>query len=118
MRLDATLTGVLGLGIAAMGDPLARLTGLTAAQAYIVGAAFVLTGLVVYSLAATPDLRRIGTVMAIVNGVSAVAFTVVVEAGVLPLTTFGVIAVLAAGLYTAAFAVLQYFGVRRLEARA
>ncbi len=30
LRLDATLTGLLGLGIAAMADPMARLTGLTA----------------------------------------------------------------------------------------
>ena len=51
LRLDATLTGFLGLGIAVMADPMARLTGLTAVQEYIVGAAFVLYGLGVYALA-------------------------------------------------------------------
>ncbi len=45
LRLDATLTGFLGLGIAVMADPMARLTGLTPVQEYIVGAAFVLYGL-------------------------------------------------------------------------
>ena len=114
MRLDATLTGVLGLGIAAMADPLARLTGLTAAQGYIAGAAFVLCGLVVYALAATPDLRRVGTAMAVFNGVGTAGLLAVAAAGVLPLTTFGVMTALAAGLYTATFAVLQYLGVRRL----
>lgn len=114
MRLDATLTGVLGLGIAAMADPLARLTGLTAVQAYVAGAAFVLCGLVVYALAATPDLRRVGVTMAMFNAVGTVAIVAIAQAGVLPLTTFGVITALAAGLYTATFAVLQYLGVRRL----
>jgi hypothetical protein len=114
MRVDATLTGVLGLGIAAMADPLGRLTGLTSAQCYLAGAAFVLCGLVVYALAAAPDLRRVGTGMALFNGVGTVGFLAVAETDVLPLTTFGVITVLAAALYTATFAVLQYLGVRRL----
>jgi hypothetical protein len=114
MRLDATLTGVLGLAIAAMADPLARLTGLTAAQGYIAGAAFVLCGLVVYALAASPDLRRVGAAMAVFNGVGTVGLLTIAGVGVLPLTTFGVITVLATGLYTATFVVLQYLGVRRL----
>lgn len=114
MRVDATLTGVLGLAIAAMADPLGRLTGLTSAQGYIAGAAFVLCGLVVYALAASPDLRRVGTGLVAFNIAGTVGFVAVAEAGVLPLTTFGSFGVLAAGLYTAIFAVLQYFGVRRL----
>ncbi|ULN42765.1 hypothetical protein MI149_06610 [Mycolicibacterium crocinum] len=114
MRVDATLTGVLGLAIAVMADPLGRLTGLTAAQGYIAGAAFVLCGLVVYSLAASPDLRRVGTGLVVFNTASTVGFIAVAEAGVLPLTTVGSIAALAGALYTATFAVLQYLGVRRL----
>lgn len=114
MRLDATLTGLLGLGIAALADPLSSLTGLTAAQGYIAGAAFVLCGLVVYALAATPDLRRVGAAMAVSNGLGTVGLVAVAAAGVLPLTTFGVISALTAALYTATFAVLQYLGVRRL----
>ncbi|NTY58298.1 hypothetical protein FEG63_01865 [Mycolicibacterium sphagni] len=114
MRLDATLTGVLGLAIAAMADPLARATGLTAAQSYIAGAAFVLCGLVVYALAATPDLRRVGAAMAMFNGVGTAGLLAIAAVGVLPLTTFGVITLVAVSLYTATFAVLQYLGVRRL----
>ncbi|AKK26369.1 membrane protein [Mycobacterium sp. EPa45] len=114
MRVDATGTGVLGLAIAAMADPLGRLTGLTAAQGYIAGAAFVLCGLVVYALAAAPDLRRVGTGLVVFNSVGTVGFVVLAEAGVLPLTTFGSLTALAGALYTATFAVLQYLGVRRL----
>ena len=112
MRLDATLTGIIGLGIAAMADPLARLTGLTAAQGYLVGAAFVLCGLVVYALAASPDLHRVGTGMALFNGAGTLGFVAAAET--LPLTAFGEFTALVAGLYTATFAVLQYLGVRRL----
>ena len=110
MRLDATLTGIVGLGIAAMADPLTRLTGLTAAQGYIAGAAFVLCGLVVYGLAASPDLHRVGTGMAVFNAAGTLCVLAVAVAGVLPL-----IVAVAAGLYTATFAVLQYLGIRRLK---
>jgi hypothetical protein len=116
MRIDATLTGVLGLAIAATADPLGRLTGLTAAQGYIAGAAFVLCGLVVYALAASPDLRRVGAGLVAFNVAGTVGFIALAETAVLPLTTFGTITTLAGGLYTATFAVLQYLGIRRLEA--
>ena len=43
-----------------MADPMARLTGLTALQEYVVGAEFVLYGLGVYALAALPDIRLVG----------------------------------------------------------
>ncbi|WP_370509449.1 hypothetical protein [Mycobacterium sp. SA01] len=118
MRVDATLTGVLGLAFAAMADPLGRLTGLTSAQGYIAGAAFVLCGLVVYALAAAPDLRRVGAGLVAFNVAGTVGFIALAETAVLPLTMFGSITALTGGLYTATFAVLQYFGVRRLEAHA
>ncbi len=81
LRLDATLTGLLGLGIAAMADPMARLTGLTAVQGYIVGAAFVLYGLGVYALAALPDVRRLGIALAVFNTVGTVGFIAVATIG-------------------------------------
>lgn len=114
LRLDATLTGMLGLGIAAMADPMARLTGLTAVQGYIVGAAFVLYGLGLYALAAAPDVRRLGIALAAFNTVGTAGFIAVAAAGVLPLTGAGVAVTLACSAYTAVFAVLQYLGVRRL----
>ena len=113
MRLDATLTGVLGLGIAAMADRLAPLTGLTAAQGYIAGSAFVLCGLVVYALAATPDLRRAGTALVVLNAVGTVGLVAVAAARVLPLTTFGVATARPRALHRH-LRLLQYLGVRRL----
>ncbi len=114
MRLDATLTGLGGLGVAAFANTLASLTGLTPTQMYIVGAAFVLYGMVVYSLAALPKLRAAGGWVIVANVVCTVASVVVAATDIAPLTAAGVVVTLATGVYTAAFAVLQYLGVRRL----
>ncbi|HTM84722.1 MAG TPA: hypothetical protein VL179_07430 [Mycobacterium sp.] len=114
MRADATLTGLLGLVVAAAANPVASLSGLTPTTEFIMGAAFVLYGLAVFSLAALPNLRRVGIGVIIANIVCTVAAVVVVEAGALPLTGIGVAAMLATGVYTAFFAVLQYLGLRRL----
>ena len=95
LRLDATLTGFLGLGVAVMADPMARLTGLTAVQGYIVGAAFVLYGLGVYALASLPDIRRVGIALAVFNTIGTAGFIAIATAGVLALTAFGVAVALA-----------------------
>ena len=116
MRLDATVTGFAGLLIAVAADPLSSLTGLSSIAEYGVGAFFVLCGLVVYVLAAVPDLRRVGTGVAIANAVFTVAAVVVVAADALPLTATGIAATLASGVYTALIAYLEYLGVRRLPA--
>ncbi|BBY41311.1 hypothetical protein MMAN_54450 [Mycobacterium mantenii] len=78
------------------------------------GVVFVLAGLLVFSLGALPDLRRVGIGVVVVN----VAFTLasIVAAEALPLTVTGVALTLASGAYTAAFAALQYLGLRRLAA--
>mgnify|MGYP000927200556 CR=1 FL=1 len=114
LRLDATLTGILGLGVAFTADPMSRLTGLTPVQEYGIGAAFVLYGLAVYALAALPDIRRLGVALAVFNTVGTAGFIAIALADVLPLTTAGVAVALACSAYTAVFAVLQYLGVRRL----
>ncbi|HET9889398.1 MAG TPA: hypothetical protein VFQ42_02745 [Mycobacterium sp.] len=114
VRADATLTGLFGLTIAFLADPISSLTGLTSFQEYGVGVLFVLAGLLVFSLGALPDLRRLGNSVLVVN----IAFTLVaiVAAAALPLTATGVAFTLFTGAYTAAFAGLQYLGLRRLEA--
>jgi hypothetical protein len=116
MRLDATLTGFLGLMIAAAADPLSSLTGLSSIAEYGIGAFFVLYGLVVFALAAALDLRRAGIGVVIANAVLAVAAVVVAAADALPLTQTGIAATLASGVYTALIGYLQYLGVRRLRA--
>jgi hypothetical protein len=114
MRADATLTGLCGLAVAFASDPLASLTGLTSFQEYSLGAIFVLGGLLVFSLAAMPNLRRAGICVIVAN--VALTLAALVAAGVLPLTAAGVTATLAGGVYTAGFAALQYLGMRRLPA--
>ncbi|WP_102145757.1 hypothetical protein [Mycobacterium hubeiense] len=114
LRADATLTGLFGLGVAAAAGSVSTLTGLTAAQAFALGAALVVYGLVVYSLAALPSLRAVGIGVAIANVVCTLACVVVVAAGTPSLTQAGVIVTLAMAVYTGFFAWLQYLGVRRL----
>jgi FtsH-binding integral membrane protein len=116
MRLDATLSGLVGLFIALMADPLSALTGLSSVAEFSGGALLVLGGLAVYGLAAAPDLRRVGVGLIAGNVVLAVAALVVVAVGALPLTEAGVAATLATGGYFALMGYLQYLGVRRLPA--
>jgi hypothetical protein len=116
MRLDATLTGAVGLFIALMADPLASLTGLSSVAEFSGGALLVLAGLTVYALAAASDLRRVGVGLIGGNIVLTVATLVVVAVGALPLTETGVAATLAIGGYFALMGYLQYLGVRRLPA--
>jgi hypothetical protein len=116
MRLDATLTGFVGLMIAVAADPLSSLTGLSSIAEYGIGAFFVLYGLAVFALAAALDLRRAGIGVVIANAVLAVAAVVVAAADALPLTQTGIAATLASGVSTALIGYLQYLGVRRLRA--
>lgn len=116
MRADATLTGLAGLAVAVAADPISSLTGLSSVQEYALGAFFVLYGLVVFSVAALPNLRRAGISVAIANIVYTLAAVAVVAANALPLTATGIAATLATGVYTAFFGYLQYLGVRRLSA--
>ena len=116
MRLDATLSGLVGLFIALMADSLSALTGLSSVAEFSGGALLVLGGLAVYGLAAAPDLRRVGVGLIVGNVVLTVAALVVVAVGALPLTEAGVAATLATGGYFALMGYLQYLGVRRLPA--
>jgi len=115
MRLDATLSGAIGLLIALTADSLSSLTGLSSAAEFSAGALLALGGLAVFGLAALPDLRRAGIAIIGGNIVLTVAL-VVVAVSALALTETGVAATLAAGGYTALMGYLQYLGVRRLPA--
>jgi FtsH-binding integral membrane protein len=116
MRLDATLSGLVGLLIALLADSLSALTGLSSVTEFSGGALLVLGGLAVYGLAAAPDLRRVGVGLIVGNVVLAVAVLAVLAVGALPLTAAGVAATLATGGYFALMGYLQYLGVRRLPA--
>ncbi|MCV7153514.1 hypothetical protein [Mycolicibacterium pyrenivorans] len=114
VRADATVCAGLGLFVAMAADPLARLSGLSATAEWIAGAALVGYGALLYLCARVADVRRIGVGVLIGNIVFAAVVTVVLVAGWLPLTGFGVGATVTFTAVTVGFAYLQYLGVRRL----
>lgn len=116
LRADATLCAGLGLVVAMAADPLARLSGLTATAEWVIGAVLVVYGTLLYCAARLRDIRRVGLGVVAGNAAFVVAVVVVLAAGWLPLTPFGVAATVAFTAVTAGFACLQYLGVRRTPA--
>ena len=114
LRADATLCGALGLFVAMAADPLSRLSGLSATSEWIGGAALVGYGVALYLAAGVPNVRRVGVAVLAGNVAFAGLVTVVLIAGWLPLTAFGVVSTIAFTVSTLAFAYAQYLGVRRL----
>ena len=103
LRADATLCGALGLLIAMTADPLSRLSGLSATSEWIAGAALVGYGVALYTAARVPDVRRVGVGVLAGNIAFAVLVAVVLVAGWLPLTAFGVASTIAFTVVTVAF---------------
>ncbi|MCZ0730817.1 hypothetical protein [Mycolicibacterium iranicum] len=116
LRADATLCAGLGLVVAMAADPLARLSGLTATAEWVTGAVLVVYGTLLYCAARLSDIRRVGVGVLAGNAAFVVAVVVVLAAGWLPLTPFGVASTVAFTAVTAGFACLQYLGVRRTPA--
>lgn len=116
LRADATLCGALGLLVVMASDPLSRLAGLSATAEWFGGVALVGYGLLLFVLAGLHDVRRVGVGVLAGNIAFAVLVAVVLSAGWLPLTEFGVAATIAFTVVTVAFAYAQYLGVRRLGA--
>jgi hypothetical protein len=114
LRADATLCAGLGLLVAMTADALSRISGLTPTSEWIAGAALVGYGVALYVAAGLHDVRRVGIGVLAGNIAFAVAVVVVLAAGWLPLTEFGVAATIAFTAVTLAFAYAQYLGVRRL----
>lgn len=114
LRADATLCAALGLFVAMAADPLSRLSGLSATSEWISGAALVVYGVALYAAAGLSDVRRVGVGVLAGNLAFAVLVTVVLVAGLLPLTALGVLSTIAFTVVTLAFAYAQYLGVRRL----
>jgi hypothetical protein len=115
LRLDAVVSGVLGVVGAALAPQVAALSGTTAAFEYAMSAFFVVYGLTVFGLSTLPSVRRTGRACVIGNLVYTVAAIAVVLAGVWPLTTAGIVLTLASGVFTLVMADLQYVGLRRIR---
>lgn len=116
LRADATLCAGLGLVVAMAADPLARLSGLTATAEWVTGAVLVVYGTLLYCAARLSDIRRVGVGVLAGNAAFVVAVVVVLAAGWLPLTPFGVASTVAFTAVTVGLACLQYLGVRRTPA--
>ncbi|MBB3605629.1 hypothetical protein FHT40_005316 [Mycolicibacterium sp. BK556] len=113
MRADAVLSGLAGIGLIAAAGPLSGFTGIPRAAEYVVGAGFVVYGIVVFLAAGRARVRTAGVATVIANLVFTVLAVLVVLA--VDLTTAGVVVTLAGGVYTLVFADLQYLGVRRIK---
>ena len=116
IRLDAVLTGLVGVVGVALAHRIAELSGTTPAIEYSVGAFFIAYFVGVYGLSLRKHVRTTGVALVIGNIVFTVATVAIVLAGVWPLTTMGIVLTLASGVYTLVMADLQYLGLRRLRA--
>jgi hypothetical protein len=116
MRLDAAISGLVGLAGIPLAGWLAELSGTTKAFEYAMAAFLIGYGVVVYWLATLPSVRRAGLAVIAANVAYTVAAVVLVLADVFPLTATGVVLNLGAGIYTLLFAELQYQGWRRARA--
>lgn len=114
MRADAILTGLAGIAALPLAGWLADISGTTTTFEYGMAAFFIAYGLAVLGLAALPSVRKAGMAVIVANVLYTVAAVVLVVSNVFPLTTIGVVLTLATGVYTLAFAELQYQGWRRI----
>jgi hypothetical protein len=115
LRLDATCSGVMGIAGIALAGWIAEMSGTTTAFEYGIGAFFIAFSLGVFVFAARPSVKLTGIVIAAGNVFYTVLTVVFVLVDIFPLTTFGVVATLATGVYTLVMAELQYQGVRRIN---
>ncbi|EKF22610.1 putative membrane protein [Mycolicibacterium hassiacum DSM 44199] len=114
LRVDATVCAGVGLIVAMAADPLSGLSGLTATQEWVAGAALVGYGTLLHTLAGRSEVRRVGVGVLVGNLAFVAATAAALATDLLPLTGFGVAAALAFDAVTALIAVVQYLGVRRL----
>ena len=116
LRLDAVISGLMGIAGVAIAPRIAEMSGTTTAFEYSTGALFIAYGVVVYHLSRKEHVRRLGIVVVVGNVVYAAAAAAVVLADLWPLTTTGIVLTLASGVYTLIMADLQYLGLRRMRA--
>jgi hypothetical protein len=116
MRADAVLTGVMGVVGLPLAGWLAHTSGTTKSFETAMSAFFIAYGVVVFGLSMLGSVKTPGMVVVIGNVLYTVGAIALVVAGPFALTTLGVVFILASGVYTLAFAELQYQGWRRIRA--
>ncbi len=116
MRADAVLTGLMGLIGVPLAGWLAHVSGTTVGFEKAMAAFFIAYGVVVFGLSTLRSVKVPGMVVIVGNVLFTVGAVALVVAGTFPLTTLGIVFTLASGVYTLAFAELQYVGWRRANA--
>ena len=116
MRADAVLTGLIGVVGVPLAGWLAHAAGTTVAFERAMAAFYIAYGVVVLALSTLESVKVPGMAVIIANVAYTAGAVALVLAGVFPLTTLGVVLILASGIYTLAFAELQYVGWRRANA--
>jgi hypothetical protein len=116
LRLDAVISGLMGVVGVALAPWIAELSGTTPAFEYTLSALFIVYGVAVVALSRRPSVRQTGVACAIGNLVYTAAAVIMVLADVFPLTTTGIVATLGSGVFTLVMADLQYLGLRRIRA--
>jgi hypothetical protein len=116
LRLDAVISGLMGVVGVVLAPRIAELSGTTPAFEYTLSALFIAYGVAVVALSRRPSVRQTGIAVVVGNLVYTAASVIMVLAGVFPLTTTGVVATLGSGVFTLVMADLQYLGLRRLRA--
>lgn len=116
MRADAVLTGLMGIVGLPLAGWVAHVAGTTVGFERAMAAFFVAYGVVVFALSTLRSVLTPGLVVIIGNVAFTIGAVALVLADVFPLTTLGVVLTLGSGVYTLAFAELQYVGWRRARA--
>ena len=116
MRADAILTGIMGIVGLPLAGWLAEVAGTTVGFETAMSAFFIAYGVAVLGLSMLPSVKVPGMVVIIGNFAFTLGAVALVLWGPFALTTLGVVFVLASGVYTLAFAELQYQGWRRIRA--
>ena len=116
LRLDAVISGLMGVVGVALAPWIAEQSGTTPAFEYTLSALFIAYGVAVVALSRRPSVRQTGVACSIGNLVYTAASVIMVLAGVFPLTTTGIVATLGSGVFTLVMADLQYLGLRRIRA--
>lgn len=115
LRADAIITGVTGIVGFPLAGWLAKVSGTSVAFEKEMALFFMAYGVVVFALSMLQSVKAPGMAVIIANVAYTIGAVALVLAGPFELTTLGVVLTLASGVYTLAFAELQYQGWRRIQ---
>lgn len=115
MRADAVLTGIMGAACLPAAGWIADVSGTTVGFERAMCAFFIAYGVAVFALSTLQSVKTPGMVVIIGNFAFTLGAVALVLWGPFALTTIGVVATLGSGVYTLAFAELQYQGWRRIK---